>query len=81
ELPDADQAQLRLPDSARRDLLEWYSGYEVADVLSMVLSREVPLAQLLHGGAFPALSDDRPYNEYYFLRRLLPGPNGLEDVH
>lgn len=81
ELPDADQAQLRLPDSARRDLLEWYSGYEVADVLSMVLSREVPLAQLLRGGASPALSDDRPYNEYYFLRRLLPGPNGLEDVH
>jgi predicted membrane-bound spermidine synthase len=81
DLPAAAQAQLRLPDSAQRDLLEWYPGHDVAGVLTMVLSREVSLAQLLRGGAIPALSDDRPYNEYYFLRRLLSGPNGLEDVH
>jgi hypothetical protein len=34
-----------------------------------VLSREVPMQRLLAGHRPLALSDDRPMNEYYMVRR------------
>jgi spermidine synthase len=61
----------RLSPEAARDLVEWGPAASPAEQFSLVLDREVPLdAVLARAPRVPALRDDRPINEYYFLRRL-----------
>ncbi|HUL56599.1 MAG TPA: fused MFS/spermidine synthase, partial [Usitatibacter sp.] len=70
---DAAQAIARMPDAARRDLAEWTVNGLDAD-LTQVLSREVPFAALLPRSPSVVITDDRPFNEYYLLRRTIHGP-------
>ncbi len=60
----------RLPPAAGADLVEWSPGATTESQFATVLTREVPLAAVLHP-TIPALTDDRPANEYYLLRELL----------
>jgi hypothetical protein len=62
----------RLPAAAAADLIEWVPGSAPADHFNVVLSQEVPMETViaLAPGA-PTLADDRPVNEYFFVRRLL----------
>ena len=61
----------RLPPAAARDLLEWGPEASVAIQLDTVLSRELPIEELIQGDpAAPLLTDDRPVNEYFLLRRI-----------
>lgn len=71
-LPDPDlPARLAaMPESARRDLTEWAEEEGPLAVANRLLAQEVPLAQLIAGDPEAAITDDRPINEYYFLRRL-----------
>ncbi|HET8945929.1 MAG TPA: hypothetical protein VFQ07_03005, partial [Candidatus Polarisedimenticolia bacterium] len=66
----------RLPPRAVADLLEWGPYATPERQLVEVLLREVPIDDLVAGDPeAPTLTDDRPVNEYYFLRRTLaPGP-------
>ncbi|NNN06194.1 MAG: fused MFS/spermidine synthase [Elusimicrobia bacterium] len=62
----------RLPPKAERDLLEWGPYGDARQQLGAILSRELPLDELLRAyPSVPALDDDRPFNEYFFLRREL----------
>lgn len=72
-LADLDAAALakRLPDSARRDLLEWTPERQAAELFQAVLAQRVDLDKLLEGWS-RGITDDRPYNEYYLLRTLFP---------
>jgi len=67
-----DQLAARMPSAARTDLVEWQPGMLPVEPLTAVLAHEVPLDRLigLVPGARP-LTDDRPVNEYYLLRRGL----------
>jgi spermidine synthase len=68
----AAQAARRLPAAARADLLEWGPAATAEQELALVLRREIPVPGLLAlDPRAPALSDDRPVNEYYVLRSLL----------
>jgi spermidine synthase len=60
----------KMPSAAVRDLLEWGPFQTAEAQFQPVLGKEVSLQRLIDGdpGA-PALTDDRPVNEYYFLRR------------
>jgi spermidine synthase len=62
----------RLPPDAVRDLLEW-GPYETAEgQLAAVVDHEVAPALLVaRDPAAPVLVDDRPFNEYFFVRRAL----------
>ncbi len=60
----------RLPPAAGADLIEWGPGATSEDQFAAVLAREVPLSAVLRP-TIPALTDDRPANEYYLLRELL----------
>jgi spermidine synthase/MFS family permease len=77
----AGQLQSRLPPAAAADLAEWAPpgrGSEaVFTALQSLLRSEVPIeAVILQSPTTPALSDDRPINEYYVLRqRWLRGMN------
>jgi predicted membrane-bound spermidine synthase len=67
----AEQALTRMPESARRDLMEWFPRRMPLDVLGDVLRQERSLDEILGARAEMILTDDHPYNEYFLVRRLL----------
>jgi spermidine synthase len=71
-VPDAATFVSRLPAAARRDLMEWApAGVDIRDyVRTQILDREIDTSPLLPGPEGPAITDDRPLNEYFVLRRL-----------
>jgi spermidine synthase len=72
-LPPLTAAQLaaRLPPAAAADLLEWGPAPTAAEQFAIVLDQEVAVSHFLQlAPGAPALTDDRPVNEYYWLRRV-----------
>jgi spermidine synthase len=71
----AGQLAARVPPAAARDMLEWGPAATTESQFQRMLIGEMPLRKLIDTdpGA-PALTDDRPVNEYYFLRHLAHGP-------
>jgi spermidine synthase len=73
-MPRRTAAELaaRVPPAAARDMLEWGPEITVEDQFDRMLDGEMTLRSLIDSdpGA-PVLTDDRPVNEYYFLRHLL----------
>jgi spermidine synthase len=63
----------RLPARARADLAEWSGERTVAD-MERVVASELPVQALMSDRRSVVITDDRPYNEYFFLRRTL-GPS------
>jgi len=60
----------RMPAAAKSDFVEWGPSANVEEQFDLVLSREIPLQQLVQeDSGIPVLSDDRPVNEYFLLRR------------
>jgi hypothetical protein len=60
----------RLPEFARRDLMEWNSDIQIETMAENILSRRTDIGKLLSPeGEKMAVTDDFPYNEYFFLRR------------
>lgn len=77
QLPEASAARLasRLPPQAAADLVEWWSRVLPKQVFQRLLDQEVPADRILAAApGTPALTDDRPFNEYYLLRRVLQTP-------
>jgi spermidine synthase len=73
-IPDlsADQLLARIPASARADLTEW-TPRDVKKDLEAVLESELPIATVLPVHASTTITDDRPFNEYYLVRRTMRG--------
>jgi predicted membrane-bound spermidine synthase len=73
-IPDRTPAELaaRLPAAAAADLVEWEPATRPADAFAAVLAKEVPLAEMIgQVPGTPAIEDNRPINEYYFVRWLV----------
>jgi spermidine synthase len=70
-VPSADEFVRRLPPSAARDLMEWNNDGNIRGYVQTVLAHEVPLSDILDETVTYSITDDRPYNEYYLLRRAL----------
>jgi len=68
EAPTVDQFVTRLPESAKKDLLEWEHD-DIRTIARQILSQEVPLSDVLGDHPGRIITDDRPFNEYYLLRR------------
>lgn len=61
----------QLPPAAAADLVEWLPATKPAEVLDAVLTREVPLDNIIESaGSTPPMTDNRPINEYYVLRSI-----------
>jgi spermidine synthase len=70
-IPPLSAAELakRLPPSAASDLVEWGPYPTAEQQLAVMLKREVPVDWLISADInAPAMQDDRPVNEYYWLR-------------
>ncbi len=58
----------RMPAGARVDLMEWETEKDIYKTVRRILDREKPIASLMKLGPEVLITDDKPYNEYYFLR-------------
>lgn len=69
-IPKRTAAELstRMPPRAVGDMMEWGPGDEPDEQLNLQLSQEINIDQLIVLPSTPALSDDRPVNEYDLLR-------------
>ena len=60
-----------MPETAKKDLKEWFDpGFSIEEILSVQSTKQFKMESLLLKDKTIFISDDRPYNEYYFLRRL-----------
>jgi spermidine synthase len=66
----AEKMTQRLSERARHDLLEWSGGRDLKEYVGPVLSKEIPIQQLLAADPRIRITDDRPFNEYFWLRRM-----------
>jgi predicted membrane-bound spermidine synthase len=68
---DANQLVARMPESAKKDLVEWNDSLDVPAFIGLVVTNEASVPGLLNSNLNVQITDDRPYNEYFLLRRLL----------
>lgn len=66
----AETLAARLPKRAVRDLVEWGPYRTATEQFAAQLAREFPVGDAIRPGV-PALTDDRPLNEYFLLRQAL----------
>jgi spermidine synthase len=72
-IPDISPVEFvaRLPENAKRDLMEWNGDITIEKMAENILSRRTDIEKLLPPSAANVMvTDDRPYNEYFFLRGL-----------
>jgi spermidine synthase len=68
---DAAQLAARMPDSAKKDLLEWNRSQDATAYLEEVVTNEYSTPLSLNPDLDVQVTDDRPFNEYFLLRRLI----------
>jgi hypothetical protein len=71
-IPDISPKEFvaRMPEPARRDLMEWSSDIKIETMAENILSRRTDIGRLLSPDSEKVVvTDDLPYNEYFFLRR------------
>jgi spermidine synthase len=62
-----------MPQAARRDLVEWGPVPTPEAMAALILAPRLALSALVPSPpTAPAITDDRPFNEYFLLRRLDP---------
>jgi predicted membrane-bound spermidine synthase len=73
-IPSPEEFVSRMPGAAKKDLTEWNPGAlgDAQTFVRTVLASEVDPDSLLHEDPRVVITDDRPFNEYYLLRRRLP---------
>src|SRR5262249_2086141 len=72
EEPSVDAALSYLSPAAQKDLLEWEPGASPRTLLTQVFSQRASVDKLMAGSSPDiAITDDRPFNEYYLIRRSI----------
>jgi spermidine synthase len=67
---DPQKITARMPESAKKDLLEWYyPSQDVTPYINRILSNEVSIPSMLNPDLKIQITDDQPFNEYYLLRQ------------
>jgi spermidine synthase len=69
--PGVEQALARMPAAATLDLMEWYPGRTPREVWQQMLKQEFDPRTVAPEDSLLGITDNRPFNEYYLLRRLL----------
>ncbi|MBF0515769.1 MAG: hypothetical protein HQK97_01455, partial [Nitrospirae bacterium] len=67
--PSINEIEAKMPQAAKNDLLEWSENKDFKAMITKLLSNEIPVQQLLNSNMHILIDDNKPYNEYYFLRR------------
>jgi hypothetical protein len=65
----ADEIIARMPETAQKDLVEWFPGIPIHKLVEAMLAQEIQPTELLNDDKSLRITDDRPFNEYFLLRR------------
>ena len=68
----------RMPEGAQRDLAEWYYIKDPRIISRSLLFTEFDLNLILNNDIKIVINDDRPFNEYYLLRRTIDRIKGVK---
>lgn len=66
----AEELIARMPPAALADFTEWYQDKNLLNILAPMVNADVKLERILAADPEIRITDDRPYNEYYLLRRI-----------
>jgi spermidine synthase len=67
---DAEQMAARMPESAKKDLMEWAPSPDMTAYLNPVITNGFPVVNFLDPDPKIKITDDQPFNEYFLLRQL-----------
>ena len=79
DLPSVETFVHRLPAKATTDFIEWESGKNAGALYEGMLKREIPIDWTLNPDAKLSVTDDRPINEYFLIRRTYKRFRNLYD--
>ena len=68
---DANQLAARMPESAKKDLLEWNDSKDAPIYIGRVVLHEYSIPKTLNPDPAIQVTDDGPFNEYFLIRRLM----------
>jgi len=72
--PDWASAVANMPESAKQDMLEWVDrqslSHDPREVLEQLYQHELPLHKLMNPDPNLKISDDKPINEYFLLKKI-----------
>jgi spermidine synthase/MFS family permease len=68
QMRPASELVARMPENAKKDLLEWAPTTDLTNYLHAVLFREHPPEEILSPNSQTEITDDNPVNEYFILR-------------
>lgn len=71
EVPAPAVLAARMPAEARADLVEWVKEKDAATFLAQVLRTEEDPVAFVRGAGPVRITDDRPFNEYYLVRKVM----------
>jgi spermidine synthase len=74
--PSVEEMVNRIPAAGQKDLAEW-TRKDLRSDIAAVLASEIPIARLLGTDLAVEVTDDRPYSEYFLLRRSLNETRGM----
>jgi hypothetical protein len=77
QVPSVNTITDRMPKTAGDDLMEWYDIKDLTQLMTKVLAGEMTLEEILTNDKTLFITDDRPYNEYYILRRYWDKMRGV----
>ncbi|MFO7666736.1 MAG: hypothetical protein R6V76_08965 [Desulfobacterales bacterium] len=69
EIPTVESMIQKMPLEAQEDLMEWYPGKTLQETVTQILNKEVSVDSLIGTDLSVIITDNKPYNEYYYLRR------------
>jgi len=70
KIPSVQEAIERMPEAAQKDLMEWFPNTNLEKVIGSMFNNEIPIERILKIKRNVVVSDDQPYNEYFFLHQL-----------
>ncbi|MFQ5560331.1 MAG: fused MFS/spermidine synthase [Nitrospinota bacterium] len=76
-IPSVEKFVARMPETAKDDFMEWWREANLKEQVRRLLFTEVNIAPFLSPDKNWMISDDKPINEYFLLRRNLKKISGL----
>lgn len=67
---DVDEILTKIPPEARVDFLEWFREKDLKKILHLIFDPGSQTDKILSADQAITIIDDKPYNEYYLMRRL-----------
>ncbi len=68
-IPTSGELTQKIPPSALQDLSEWIPSSRVGPYLEKLLTQHIPIEVFTYPPGPEMITDDKPFNEYYFLRK------------